>query len=54
MENILLSAILLITLLYLFKRIKKNLVDGEPGEHCAHCGKLQLKKQLWVKNKRTQ
>ncbi len=46
MENILLISILLITLVYLFIRIKKNLIEGEPGENCAHCGKLQLKKQL--------
>jgi hypothetical protein len=54
MENIFLFTILIFTLLYLVWRIKKNLIDGEPGEHCAHCGKLQLKKHLWLKNKRTQ
>ncbi len=46
MENLILFAILAVTLIYLFVRIRKNLTEGEPGEHCAHCGKLQLKKQL--------
>lgn len=50
MENIILIAILLITLIYLYVRIKKNLTEGEPGENCAHCGKLQLKKHLLRKN----
>jgi hypothetical protein len=50
MENFLLFLILMLAGGYLFFRIRKNLIEGEPGEHCAYCGKLRLKKRLSEKS----
>ena len=51
MENFILITIFITVVIYLFNKIKKNLVDGEPGENCAHCGKLQLKKHFAMQKK---